>query len=45
MVELVKLTGRESRGDAGSNPVGVSIFSKTKMSSFRVRTVVLITII
>ena len=27
MGELVKLPGRESRGDAGSNPVEVSIFS------------------
>ena len=26
--ELVKLPGRESRGDAGSNPVGVSNFSR-----------------
>ena len=29
--ELVKLSGRESRGDAGSNPVGVSI--KLKLHS------------
>ena len=28
MDELVKLPGRESRGDAGSNPVRVSMFSR-----------------
>ena len=32
MGELVKLPGRESRGDAGSNPIGVSIFSRLFLS-------------